>query len=148
MLPGRLFIATVVAALVILQPISDSPAQPPAKARNVFNPDAIKTLSGEVVSVDLSRTRSGRGCCLELTLLMPDKKKSLIHLGPTFYVEEQPIELHPKDKVDVTGSWVTRYGNTYFVASEVRKGDEILKLRDPKGRPLWIPPAAQPADKR
>jgi len=108
-------------------------------AKNVYNPDALETISGEIVDVDLVRTRSGRGCCLVLTLEKADKKKIEINLGPSFYIEEQPMELRKKDKVDVTGSWITRRGIRRVVAGEVRKGNEVMKLRDEKGRALWIP---------
>lgn len=139
MLPRRLFLTCVAASLIILSTVSGAQNKPTGMAKNVYNPAALETISGEVVDVDLIRTRSGRGCCLVLKLRKADNKTVEAQLGPSFYVEEQPVELRPKDKVDVTGSWITRHGVTHFVAGEVRKGNEVIRLRDEKGRALWLP---------
>jgi hypothetical protein len=39
--------------------------------------------------------------------------------------------------VEVTGSRVTLEGKPAIVAAKVKKGSEVLKLRDETGRPLW-----------
>ncbi|MDI6852119.1 MAG: hypothetical protein QME75_00745 [Deltaproteobacteria bacterium] len=49
------------------------------------------------------------------------------------------------DRLEVTGSRITYQGNPAIIASEVKKGDKALKLRDAQGIPAWAvarPPAA------
>lgn len=139
MLSRQWFLTGVAASLILLFTISGAQALPRGMARNVFNPDALETIRGQVVNLDLVRMRSGRGCTLVLTLEQADKRRIEIHLGPVSFIEEQPMELREKDMVEVTGSWVVRRGTRRFVAGEVRKGDEVMRLRDEKGRALWLP---------
>ncbi len=140
MLPRRWFLTGVAASLILLSASAGAQGPPRGMTKNVYNPAALETLTGQIADVDLMRTRSGRGCSVILTLEKADKKKIDINLGPISYVEEQPVELNKGDKVDVKGSWVTRRGFKRFVAGEVRKGNEVLKLRDETGHPLWLPP--------
>jgi hypothetical protein len=39
--------------------------------------------------------------------------------------------------VEVKGSRVTFEGKPAIIAAEVKKGDEVLKLRDENGFPMW-----------
>jgi hypothetical protein len=43
----------------------------------------------------------------------------------------------PGDKVEVTGSRVTYEGQPTIIAGEVKKGAQVLKLRDAAGVPVW-----------
>jgi len=66
-----------------------------------------------------------------------DKETISVHLGPGFYIENQDIKLETKDKVEVKGSRITFGGKPAIIAMEVKKGDEVLKLRDEAGFPVW-----------
>ncbi len=66
-----------------------------------------------------------------------DKEKISVHLGPGWYIENQDTKIEPKDKVEITGSRITLEGKPAIIAAEVKKGEEVLKLRDEKGFPLW-----------
>jgi hypothetical protein len=39
--------------------------------------------------------------------------------------------------VEVTGSRVTFRNKSAIIAAEVKKGDEVLRLRDSNGIPVW-----------
>jgi len=43
----------------------------------------------------------------------------------------------PGDKVEVTGSRITYEGQPTIIAGEVKKGEQVLKLRDAAGVPAW-----------
>jgi hypothetical protein len=43
----------------------------------------------------------------------------------------------PKDQVQVKGSRVTFAGKPAIIAAEVKKGDDVLVLRDENGLPAW-----------
>ncbi len=66
-----------------------------------------------------------------------DKETVSVHLGPSWYLENQDLKIEPKDKVEVKGSRITFEGKPAIIADEVRKGDEVLKLRDDAGFPVW-----------
>ena len=67
-----------------------------------------------------------------------DKETISVHLGPGFYIENQDVKLQTKDKVEVKGSRITFDGKPAMIAAEVKKGEEVLKLRDDAGFPVWI----------
>lgn len=60
-----------------------------------------------------------------------------VHLGPSWYLENQDIKLGPKDKGEVKGARVTFAGKPAIIAAEVKKGDQVLTLRDEAGFPVW-----------
>jgi hypothetical protein len=47
------------------------------------------------------------------------------------------VKIEPKDKVEVRGAKATIAGKQAIIAAEVKKGDEVLKLRDDSGFPVW-----------
>ena len=53
------------------------------------------------------------------------------------YVDKLPIQIHNLDKIQVTGSKITWEGKPIILAAEIKRGDQVLKLRDSKGVPVW-----------
>jgi hypothetical protein len=71
-------------------------------------------------------------------LLVKTPKETIsVHLGPSWYLDNQETKIDPKDNVEVTGSRITFEGKPAIIAREVKKGDEVLKLRDEHGVPMW-----------
>jgi hypothetical protein len=94
-------------------------------------------LSGLVLSVSSGTAEEGLPAPVYLTLKTEQAKVKVL-LGPRRYVDQQPVKITPLDRIEVTGFKVEVKGEPgYFVASEVRKGDQVMKLRDREGRPLW-----------
>jgi C-terminal processing protease CtpA/Prc len=62
-----------------------------------------------------------------------------VHLGPKSFVKLDSIGLKPGDKVKVKGVWVAINDRDVFLASKVKKGENIeLKVRRTKdGAPYW-----------
>ncbi len=107
----------------------------PAEARARFDPGAVQTVSGQVVSVN--RVRVGRGARVRLLLATPTERIP-ITLGPAGYIAGQKFILAPGDQVSITGSRVVgRRGKPVIIATEVNKQDQVLRLRDASGVPLW-----------
>ncbi len=102
----------------------------------MFDPKTVETISGEVVSVDKITPMKGMSNGVHL-VLKTDKGTLSIHLGPVWYIENQDIRIEPKDKVEVIGSRITFEGKSAVIAAELKKGNEILKLRDENGFPAW-----------
>lgn len=102
----------------------------------MYDPKTVETVSGEVVSVD--RTPYGRRGAVGIHLtLKTDKETIQVHLGPAWYFDKQGITLAPKDKIEVTGSRITFRGQPAIIAREVKKGGQVLTLRDASGIPVW-----------
>jgi hypothetical protein len=70
-------------------------------------------------------------------MVKTDKGTLSVHLGPAWYIENQDVTIEPKNKVEIKGSRITYDGKPAVIAAEIKKGDEILQLRDDKGYPLW-----------
>jgi uncharacterized secreted protein with C-terminal beta-propeller domain len=102
----------------------------------MYNPKTVETISGEVVSVDKITPMRGMSYGIHMTV-KTDKETVSVHLGPAWYIENQDIKIEPKDKIEVKGSRITFQGKPAIIAAEVKKGDEILKLRDENGFPYW-----------
>lgn len=102
----------------------------------MYDPKTVETISGEVVTVDSIMPMKGMCYGVHLTV-KTDKETISAHLGPGWYIENQDIKIIPKDKVEVKGSRIIFEGKPAIIAAEVKKGDEVLKLRDDSGFPVW-----------
>jgi hypothetical protein len=102
----------------------------------MYDPKTVETVSGEVVKVDRITPMRGMSAGVHL-VVKTDKGDVSVHLGPQWYLENQDVKIEPKDKVEVTGSRVTVQGKPALIAAEVKKGGEVLKLRDDAGIPMW-----------
>ena len=102
----------------------------------MYDPKTVETIVGEVIDVEKIAPTKGMSYGVYLTM-KTDKETVCVHLGPVWYIENQDIKIEPKDKIEVKGSRITFEGKPTIIAPEVRKGDEILKLRDQNGSPAW-----------
>jgi hypothetical protein len=102
----------------------------------MYNTKAIETLSGEIVSIDKFTPMSGMSYGVDLTLRTA-KETIPVHLGPGWYIDRQDIQLKPNDRIEVKGSRVTFGGKPAIMAAQVKKGTEVLILRDENGFPAW-----------
>ena len=102
----------------------------------MYDPKTVETITGQVVKLDRITPLKGMSAGVHMTV-KTDGEEISVHLGPGFYVENQDVKIEPKDKVEVKGSRVTFGGKPAIIAAEVKKGDEVLKLRDENGFPMW-----------
>ena len=102
----------------------------------IYDPKTLATVTGEVVAVDEIAPMKGMSYGVHLTLKTSDGVLS-IHLGPVWYLENQEIKIEPKDQLEIRGSRIMMDGKPALVAAEVTRGDEVLKLRDDNGIPVW-----------
>ena len=101
----------------------------------MYDPQTVETVNGEVVGVSEAPPLKGMSNGVHLKL-KTDKETLSVHLGPSWYIMNQDTRIDLKDKIEVTGSRVTFDGMPAIIAAEVKKGDEILRLRD-DGYPRW-----------
>jgi hypothetical protein len=102
----------------------------------MYDPKTVETITGEVVSVDKITPMKGMSHGVHI-MLKTAKETISVHLGPDWYIENQDIKIEPKDTVEVKGSRITFQGKPAIIAADIKKGNEILKLRDEKGFPVW-----------
>jgi hypothetical protein len=102
----------------------------------MYDAKSVETISGTVEKVDAITPRKGMSYGVHMTV-KTDKEAVSVHLGPGWYIENQDVKIEPKDKVEVKGSRITFDGRPALIASEVKKGDQVLKLRDENGVPVW-----------
>ena len=102
----------------------------------MYDPKTDETITGKVVGVDRMTPMKGMSYGVHL-MLKTDKETISVHLGPGWYIENQDIKIEPKDNIEVKGSRITFEGKPAIIAAEVKKGDEVLKIRDQNGLPFW-----------
>ncbi|NLC71114.1 MAG: DNA-binding protein [Desulfuromonadaceae bacterium] len=122
----------------------------------MFSPHDLETMKGEIVTIEKGIPRMGMGHGVRM-VLKTDKGEIPVHLGPSWYIENQDVKLEAGDQVEVTGARVKvqakgemHHGQgmmgvrpwmmddqEFLMASEVKKGDQVLVLRDKDGMPRW-----------
>ena len=110
---------------------------PGGQYNRIYDPKAVETISGEVTKLDRITPAQGMSGGIHMTVTT-DKETISVHLGPSWYIENQDVKIEPKDKVEVKGSRITFGGKPAIIATEVRKGNEVLTLRDESGFPAWM----------
>ncbi len=101
----------------------------------LFNPGTIGAVSGEVVRVEHAFSGSGEDYCVHALLTTPKGQVTAI-LAPREYMQEKGLALATKDRVTITGSFISVLGKPHILTMEV-KGDRTMKLREADGRPDW-----------
>lgn len=102
----------------------------------MYDPAKVETITGEVEKVEQFTGMRGMSAGIEL-LVKTDKETLPVHLGPAWYIERLDTKIQAGDKVEVKGARVTFMGKPALVAAEVKKGEEVLVLRDASGFPVW-----------
>jgi len=143
--PSYLGIFLVTACLWLGWP-SQAPAQqakghwggwgPGSRHAAACSPQTQETVVGTVAAVE--RFSSGKGMSTGVRLSLQTETETLpVILGPAWYVDAQPLKLAAGDRLTITGCRSIAGGPLVFIANQVKKGDQILPLRQADGRPLW-----------
>ncbi|MDV7138364.1 hypothetical protein R3X28_05730 [Maribacter sp. TH_r10] len=102
----------------------------------MYNPKTVETIVGTVTAIErrVQDTKMSQG--LFLTVKTETETIS-VHLGPTWYMDNQDIQFQKGDEIRITGSRITFENAPAIIVKEVEKNDNILKLRDNNGFPIW-----------
>ncbi len=104
--------------------------------QRMYDPKTVETITGTVEAVDQVTPMKGMSYGVHIELKTEEETTS-VHLGPGWYIERLDTKIEKGDKIGVKGSRVVMMGKPALIASEVRKGDSVLKLRDENGIPVW-----------
>lgn len=102
----------------------------------IYDPASTETIRGRVRDLGIHAPRYTVGWGRHLTLETPEEMIT-VHLGPEWFLERQTMQIEPDDVITVFGSRVMYEGRDILIAAEVRRGNEILELRDARGQPRW-----------
>jgi DNA/RNA endonuclease YhcR with UshA esterase domain len=101
-----------------------------------YNSATETTVTGTVESVKNLPSPGRGGGGLHLMLAVPTGPIE-VHVGPASFVSSKNVTFTKGDALTVVGSKVTIDSQEVVIAREIKKGDQVLTLRDAKGFPLW-----------
>jgi len=102
-----------------------------------FDPNTVSTVQGTVLSKGFFTPEKGAGPGERLRVRTDDGKTVIVHLGPRSHLESENISFQKGDKITITGSKAEIYGRNVIIATQVKKGDQTIQLRDDQGKPVW-----------
>jgi hypothetical protein len=106
---------------------------------SLFNQYNLQVVNGTIYSIDTVTPFSGMSRGIQIVLRTQGSGDLPIHLGPSWFVQHQDMNLSPNDQVEVRGARFSLNGKSVMAAFEVyRAGDsKILLLRDQDDIPYW-----------
>ena len=110
--------------------------EPESAYCRLYDAKRVVTLHGTVQRVEKIIPMKGMGYGVHLILKTQDETIP-VHLGPTWYVERQMVQIHAQDVVEVTGSRVPCDGKPIILAALIRRGNDTVKFRELSGTPGW-----------
>lgn len=108
-----------------------------AAKRTQYNRGTVETIRGTVVEVEQLPPRMLERLSPVHLLLKTDGGTLTVKLGPESWLAQNNFSLAPGDQVTVTGSMISHPLRSFLIAGQVRKGNQVLYLRDENGRPMW-----------
>jgi hypothetical protein len=102
----------------------------------LYDTQTVVTVSGIVIAKTPPSGYEGLPMLVYLTV-KTEAGKITVFMGPDLYVDKMPVKINKLDRIQVTGSQVNWEGKPLIVAAEIKKGDQVLKLREPNGVPVW-----------
>ncbi len=101
-----------------------------------YNAKTIETVMGTVTRIDHLPGRREGMVGIHAILKTGDETLE-VHIGPYSYISKQDLRLKVGDAIEVTGSRIINDDKPAILAAEVKRGEEVLALRDEQGKPLW-----------
>jgi hypothetical protein len=130
------FAGIIMGCLCLLAVSSWSQAGGRIHYSKLYKPATVRTTRGEIVSLGKTISGSGEGYCETLTLKTKEGT-FWVALKPEKFRPPTNLKLQPQDQVEITGSFVSLPGKTAIIAATVKRGNDIMVLRDQTGRPAW-----------
>ena len=135
------FLVPVVLAQRAAPPRPPPPRVLPAPIGAVYllNFDARKLTSIEGTVVRVHQVPSTKVLLTTLNALVRTSEGEVnVELGPAWFLDNQELHLAVQDKITVSGSRVKPNGVDTMIATEVRRGNDVLRLRREDGTPAWV----------
>jgi len=101
-----------------------------------YDAKTVETIGGKVLSIEKTTLAKRRGYWVQL-MLQTGNETIPVQLGPAWFIDRHTPRIEANDTITVTGSRVTMDGRPAIVAADITRGNELLKLRDDNGMPVW-----------
>lgn len=137
--PYRVLFTVLILSLALSGVSWGQPAPGAAKGGGpggLYDPKTVVTVSGIVVSKTTPAMQQGLPKLIYLTLQTQEGRIS-VFLGPDVFIDQMPLKIDKLDRIQVTGSKIMMKGQPVIVAAQIKKGEDILRLRDANGVPAW-----------
>jgi hypothetical protein len=135
---SKIFILFAILIALYSSNLYSQKAQGPESNNNInYVVNSVETILGQVRSIENIYSVNNTSYDIQMVLYTSSGDIS-VHLGPSSYLVDQNFKINTEDNVIVTGSKMNYNGSIVIIAKEVTKGDNVLKLRDDYGNPLWI----------
>lgn len=112
------------------QPAGRSSAAPSGTAAT------IRIVDGKIAEVVYLPGATSDTASVEIRLQASEQSR-LVRLAPTGFLKGSGLLLREGDAVTVKGFAVSGMEGDLIVATEIRKGEKTVSLRDASGRPAW-----------
>lgn len=143
---GGLGLSAVLLVPVVLAQRAAPMREPPPRALAApigsayllnFDPRKMATVEGRVVR--LHQVPNTKVWLTSLNALVRTGEGDVnVELGPAWFIDNQELHLAVDDKITVSGSRVKPNGVDTMIATEVKRGTEVLRLRREDGTPVWV----------
>jgi hypothetical protein len=107
-------------------------------AERDYDAKTVQTIAGRVLSIEKTTSPKKRGYWVDL-MLQTGNGTIAVELGPAWYIDKHTPRIEANDMITVIGSRVTMDGRPVIVAADITRGNELVKLRDNNGTPVWPP---------
>jgi len=97
---------------------------------------APKAVDGKITEIDYLPGATADSAMVEARVLVGGRTTQ-VQLAPVGLLKQSQLLLREGDTVSVTGFEVSGMDGDLLVATEIRKGDKRVVLRDTRGRPVW-----------
>lgn len=102
----------------------------------MYDPKTVETIRGEVTAIEEMTPLEGMGHGIHVRV-KTEKETVPVHLGPSWFLLNQDVQIRMGDEVEITGSRVKIDDKSAVIAAKVSKGADVLTLRDEEGIPVW-----------
>jgi hypothetical protein len=116
--------------------------RPPAEPQQEPRYDGASMVDVDMVVVEVREVAKGNPLAGVHLMARPETSRSEaepmdIYVGPVAFLKMMEFTFHPHDRLEVKGSKVKMGTVPMILASEVRRGDSTVYIRDRNGEPVW-----------
>lgn len=132
----RMLMSAVLVAALPLTSQTGPPASRPGRAARVRAYEVAReaTLHGTVEEVVV--LPGGRSSGVHLRVASEGKAWE-VHLAPAWFLEQRKWTFAKGDELDLVGAKAGSGAGEHLIAREVKRGGQVLVLRDAAGVPMW-----------